>query len=137
MGTHTAGNMEQGHTNTTQAVLDTSSPHKTLDYNFLVTILIPLILVVVLMVVSSTIVCNLYRKRKERMSVILSPRAPTILASEYEDREILCRRLFSECEDSGHTPDYGQCQAGMVMVGKGRGAVTRQAPPYTDRRGRS
>ena len=87
------------------------------------------------MVVSSMIVCNLYRKRKEKMPEILGPRAPTILASEYEEREMLCRRVFSECEDSGHSPDYGQCQTGRVMLGQGRGVGTRHPPPYSDQEG--
>ena len=142
--------MEQEDKNLTKTFVNSSSEW-ILEHDFLVTILIPSLLLLTLLLVALMIACILHRKRSQRMmkkpdTRILSPRTPVIFASEpgrYSDNGMMHKRLFSDDEDDDHVPDYDDMRGRQQDVTEntnqsrqdGR-TVTRQVPPYSDRRGR-
>ena len=136
--------MEQEDRNTTYIP---NKSHQTIDYNSVVTILIPISIVLLLLITCVVIAWMLYkitRKKNQKMSVILIPRAPVIFTSEpgrVEEDELMQKRLFSDEEDNSHTDYQDRKQlvrkktSDTIIRQEGR-ILTRQTPYYWDRQGR-
>ena len=85
-----------------------------LHHDFILTVLIPFLLIFALLLVTIIIACVLHRTHKKRKipklnTEMLHPRSPIIFASEpgrYDDTDLLHRRLFIEDEDTDHPPEY-------------------------------
>ena len=122
-----------------------------LEHDFMVTILIPSLLLLILLLLAIMIACILHRKSsrmviKKPDTKILSPRTPVIFASEpgrYSEDGMMHKRLFSDDEDDDHAPNYadvrGRKQEGTGDTNQSRQderTLPRQVPPYWDRRGR-
>ena len=88
--------MEQEDRNTTYIQ---NKSYQTIDNNSVVTILIPISIVLLLLITCVVIAWMLYkitRKKNQKMSVILIPRAPVIFTSEpgrVEEDELMQKRL--------------------------------------------
>ena len=136
--------MEQEDRNTTYIQ---NKSYQTIDNNSVVTILIPISIVLLLLITCVVIAWMLYkitRKKNQKMSVILIPRAPVIFTSEpgrVEEDELMQKRLFSDEEDNIHTDYQDRKQlvrkktSDTIIRQEGR-IFTRQTPSYWDRQGR-
>ena len=136
--------MEQEDRNTTYIQ---NKSYQTIVYNSVVTILIPISIVLLLLITCVVIAWMLYkitRKKNQKMSVILIPRAPVIFTSEpgrVEEDELMQKRLFSDEEDNIHTDYQDRKQlvrkktSDTIIRQEGR-ILTRQTPSYWDRQGR-
>jgi hypothetical protein len=123
--------MEQEDKNLTKTFVNSSSEWIP-EHDFLVTILIPSLLLFILLLVAIMNACILHRKRSERMMTpgtrILSPRTPVIFASEpgrYSEDGVMQKRLFSDDENADHAPDYDD-MGGRKQDGTGNSNQNRQ-----------
>ena len=136
--------MQQQDRNTTYMQ---NKSYQIIDYNSLVTILIPISIVLLLLITCVVIAWMLYkitRKKNQKMSVTLIPRAPVIFDSEpgrFKEDELMQKRLFSDEEDDSHTDYQDRKQlvrkktSDTIIRQEGR-ILTRQTPSYWDRQGR-
>ena len=126
-----------------------SSSDWIIQYDFIVTIIIPSLLIVILLLVTIIIACILHRRQKKRKmpklnTEIFRPRSPVIFASEpgrYDDRQRMHKRLFTHDEDDDNLPDYEDRRDVMenLLIKKddknpasqSSRTLARQVPPYS------
>ena len=134
-----------------------SSSEWILQHDFILTIIIPSLLLFILLLVTIMIACILHRRHKKRNILqlnteIFHPRSPVIFASEpgrHDDRQRMHKRLFSHHEDDDdYLPVYEDRRDVMenlfvkkdnnkkvVQVRQSSKTLARQVPPYNDSKG--
>ena len=133
--------------NTTPA-LSTSSAYWFFEYELMVTILIPSLLLLIIMLVAILIACFLHKKRTnmkimKKGSKILTPRTPVIFTGElgrYNDSGLAQKRLFTDAEEKDQATEYEETR-GRKQDDQGNTSHSRQderllprpVPPYRDR----
>ena len=133
--------------NTTPA-LNTSLAYWFLEYELMVTILIPSLLLLIIVLVAILVACFLHRKRTnmkilKKGSKILTLRTPVIFTGElgrYNDSGLVQKRLFSDFEEKDPAPEYEE-RRGRKQDDQGNTSKSRQVerllprlvPPYRDR----